>query len=136
MKIYNSWRQLAALLCAVALIAPPVNAHTRKGDKLLKDGQKAEAAQDYDGALTFYEQALEEDGHEAAYLLAAGRARSKASEQHVTEGRKLLKQQKLDAALVQFQKALMTDPSSPIALQLVMQTDEMLKEKAERPTER
>ena len=84
-------------------------------------------------ALTFYEQALEEDGHEAAYLLAAGRAKSKASEQHVTEGRKLLKQQKLDAALVQFQKALMSDPSSPVALQLVMQTDEMLKEKSRAP---
>ena len=57
----------------MALITPPVDAHTRKGDKLLKDGQKAEAAQDYDGALTFYEQALAEDSREPAYLLAANR---------------------------------------------------------------
>ena len=133
MKIRTSWRQTACVLCVIALIAPPVDAHTRKGDKLLKDGQKAEAAQDYDRALTFYEQALEEDARDPAYLLAASRARSKASEVHITQGRRLLEQQKLDAALVQFQKAFMTDPSSPIALQLVMQTDAMLKEKAKAP---
>lgn len=133
MKIQTSWRQTAAVLCVIALMAPPVDAHTRKGDKLLKDGQKAEAAQDYDRALTLYEQALEEDAREPAYLLAASRARTKASEVHITQGRRLLEQQKLDAALVQFQKAFMTDPSSPVALQLVMQTDGMLKEKAKAP---
>ena len=117
----------------MAMLVPPMDAHTRKGDKLLKDGQKAEAAQDYDGALTFYEQALEEDAHDPAYLLATNRARGKAADAHVTQGRKLLDQQKLDAALVQFQKALMTDPSSPIALQMVMQTDAMLKDKAKAP---
>ncbi len=117
----------------MALVTPPVDAHTRKGDKLLKDGQKAEAAQDYDGALTFYEQALAEDSREPAYLLAANRARGKAGEAHIAQGRKLLEQQKLDGALVQFQKALMTDPGSSIALQMVIQTDAMLKEKAKAP---
>ena len=133
MKILTSWRQTAAILCAIALITPPVDAHTRKGDKLLKDGQKAEAAQDYDGALTLYEQALEEDSREPAYLLATNRVKVKASEAHISQGKKLVEQQKLDAALVQFQKAFMIDPSSPIALQLVMQTDQMLKEKAKAP---
>jgi general secretion pathway protein D len=132
-KILNSWRHIAAILCAVALITPPVDARTRKGDKLLKDGQKAEAAQDYDGALTLYEQALEEDSREPAYLLAVQRVRSKAAEQHIAEGRKLLQQQKIDAALVQFQKALMSDPSSPVALQMILQANEMVKEKARAP---
>ena len=133
MKFFNSWRQLAAILCAAALLTPPVDAHTRKGDKLLKDGQKAEAAQDYDSALTYYEQALQEDPREPAYQLAAGTARQKAAAQHIAQGRVLLTQQKFDAALVQFQKALLTDPSSPVALQMVMQTNQMLKEKAKAP---
>jgi general secretion pathway protein D len=132
-RILYSWRQIAAILCTLALIAPPMDAHTRKGDKLLKEGQKAEDAQDYDRALTFYEQALEEDAHEPAYLLAVSRVRNKSGEVHITQGRKLLEQQKLDAALVQFQKALMTDPSSAVALQMVIQTDEMLKQKAKAP---
>jgi len=124
---------MAAVLCAMTMLVPPMDAHTRKGDKLLKDGQKAEAAQDYDGALTLYEEALQEDAHDPAYLLAANRIRAKAADAHIAQGRKLLEQQKLDGALVQFQKALMTDPSSPIALQMVMQTDAMLKEKAKAP---
>ncbi len=110
-----------------------MDARTRKGDKLLKEGRQKEAAQDYDGALTLYEQALDEDAHEPAYLIATQRCRNKASEQHVTQGRKLLELQKLEAALVQFQKALMTDPSSQVALQLIMQTNEMLKEKSKAP---
>lgn len=133
MKINNSWRQIAAILSALALITPPMDAHTRKGDKLIKEGQKAEAAQDYDKALTLYEQALQEDAHDPGYLMATQRAREESSDQHVTEGRKLLQQQKLDAALVQFQKGMMANPSSPVALQLVMQTNEMVKQKANAP---
>ena len=133
MRIPNSWRQIAATLCAATLITPPVDARTRKGDKLLKQGQQKEAAQDYDGALTLYEEALQEDPREPAYLLATQRGRSKASEQHIAQGRKLLEQQKLDAAQVQFQKALMTDPSSQLALQMIMQTDEMIKKKSKSP---
>jgi general secretion pathway protein D len=124
---------MAAILCAIALVAPPVDGRTRKGEKLLKDGMKAEATQDYDSALTYYEQALEEDAREPAYLLATQRVRSRAAAQHITEGRKLVAQQKLNEALVQFQKALLVDPSSPVALQLVAQTGEMVKERNKVP---
>ena len=124
---------MAAILCAAALLTPPVDARTRKGDKLLKDGQKAETSQDYDSALTYYEQALQEDPRDPGYQLAANNTRRKAAEQHIAQGRTLLTQQKLDAALVQFQKALLTDASSPIALQMVMQTNEMINEKAKAP---
>jgi len=112
---------------------PSVEARTKKGDKLLKDGLKAEASQDYDTALTYFEQALEEDAREPAYQLAAGRAKSKAANQHIVQGRKLLEQQKLNEAMVQFQKALLIDPSQPITLQLVNQTNEMLKERSRVP---
>ena len=133
MKLLNTWRPKAAILCAVALLVPPVDGRTRKGEKLLKDGMKAEATQDYDSALTYYEQALEEDSREPAYLLATQRVRSRAAAQHITEGRKLVEQQKLNEALVQFQKALLVDPSSPVALQLVAQTSEMVKERNRAP---
>ena len=112
---------------------PPVDARTKQGDKLLKLGAKAEADQDYDKAVTYFEQALQEDSREPAYQLAAQRAKAKASDQHLVAGRKLLEQQKLNEALMQFQKAMMIDPSSPVALQLVMQTNEMIKEKTKAP---
>ena len=49
------------------------------------------------------------------------------------QGRKLLEQQKLNEALIQFQKALLIDPSSPVSLQLVMQANAMIKEKNKAP---
>lgn len=121
------------MLCVTALLAPPVNAHTKAGDKLLKKGEKAEEQHDYDAALTFYQQALETDSREPAYLVAEGRVKPKASSAHLENGKKLLAQQKLDEALVQFQKALLTDPSSSIALQMIVQAGEMIKERNRAP---
>ena len=79
--------------------------------------------------LTYYQQALEEDSHDPGYLLAEQRVRPLASNTHVENGKKLLKQQKLDEALVQFNKALLTDPSSMISLQMISQTNQMIKER-------
>ena len=117
----------------MALVVTPLAARTKKGDKYLKAGEKAEARRDYDAALTFYDQALEEDSREPAYMLADQRTRGRASEQHVSQGKKLLQQQKLNEAMVQFQKALLTDPSSQIALQEIGETGQMLKEQARLP---
>ncbi len=126
-------RRAAALLCAVALVVTPLLARTKKGDKYLKEGEKAEARKDFDAALTYYDQAVEEDSREPAYMLADQRTRSRASEQHVSQGKRLLQQQKLNEAMVQFQKALLTDPSSQIALQEIGETNQMLKEQARLP---
>ena len=40
---------------------PPGGAKTKNGDRFMKLGAKAEAKQDYDAALNYYEQAVEED---------------------------------------------------------------------------
>lgn len=126
-------KRAAALLCVVGLALTPLLARTKKGDKYLKEGEKAEARKDFDAALTFYDQAVEEDSREPAYMLADQRTRTRASEQHVSQGKKLLQQQKLNEAMVQFQKALLTDPSSQIALQEIGETNMMLKEQAKLP---
>jgi general secretion pathway protein D len=123
----------AMLVCGVALLAMPLGARTKKGDKYLKEGEKAEARKDYDSALTYYDQALEEDSRDPGYMLADQRTRGRAAEQHISQGKKLLQQQKLNEAMVQFQKALLTDPSSQIALQEIAESERMLKEQARLP---
>ena len=53
----NFWlqfRNCVAVLCALALAVPPVEARTKKGDKLLKLGEQAESRKDYDAALAYY----------------------------------------------------------------------------------
>lgn len=129
------WRRAAApfALCAALLLVVHLEARNKKGDKFLKLGQKAEAQKDYDAALNYYDQAVGTDPKEPAYLLPDQNVRVKASEAHVSEGRKLQKAQKLQEALVQFQKAFLADPSSQIALQEIQQTTLMIKEREKAP---
>src|SRR3954469_6142844 len=123
-------RNSVAVICAVLLAVPPVEARTKKGDKLLKEGQKAEAQKDYDAALSYYDQAVATDPNEASYLLANQRIRGRAAEAHLTLGRTLLSEEKLEEALAQFQKAFLADPSSAIAFQEIRETTAMLKQRA------
>lgn len=133
MKVSNRLWSWATLVCALALIVPAVQARTKKGDKLLKLGEKAEALKDYDTALNYYDQALDTDTGEPTYILADQTIRAKAAQVHLTQGRKLQQQQKLEEALLQFQKAFLAEPSSQIALQEIRQTTEMIKERAKAP---
>ena len=133
MKVFQRLRRIAAPLCATLLLISLLDARNKKGDRFLKLGQKAEAQKDYDAALNYYDQAVATDPREPAYLLPEQNARVKAAQAHVIEGRKLQKAQKLDEALVQFQKAFLADPSSQIALQEIQQTNLMVKERAKAP---
>jgi general secretion pathway protein D len=121
------------LVASAILLVHPLQGRTKQGDKLLKAGQKAEQEHDYDGALRDYEEALETDPHEPAYMIAEERMKQKSSDTHLEQGRKLLHDQKLSDALVQFQKALLIKPSSMIALQFIAQTNQMLKDKERLP---
>lgn len=120
-------------MCALLLIAPPVSARNKKGDRAFKAGAKAEAVKDYDTALTNYDQAVAADPKEPAYLLADQRMRSRAAEAHDLQGRTLRASGKLDEALVQFQKAFLADPSSAISLQNIRDTTAMIKQRDAGP---
>src|SRR5947209_8390069 len=100
---------------------------TRKGDKFLKLARAAEDRKDYDTALDYYNQALSQDPSDASYELGMRRVRFQAGEVHVSAGQKLRDAGKLEQALTEFQKAFATDPSSPIALQEIKRTMEMLE---------
>lgn len=129
------FNRLAAIVLAVAVLAPmaaPLEARTRKGDKLLKEGQQAEARKEFDTALDLYEQALMTDPMDAAYQLAVNRVRFQAGQTHVTRGRRLRDGGNLEAAVVEFQKAFAIDPSSTIAEQELRQTNQMLDAEAKR----
>jgi general secretion pathway protein D len=112
---------LSVLAGAVAL-----EAKTRKGEKLLRDGKAAEAHGDWDVALGLYEQAVDQDPQDTGYLIAMRRARFEAGQRHVDLGQKLRVEGKLQEALQEFQKALVADPSSAIAIQEVRRVQGMI----------
>lgn len=118
-------KHLFALLLTVVLVSG-VDARTRKGDKLLKDGRAAEAKGDWDAALTLYEQAVDQDPADIGYLVPMRKARFEAGQKHVDAGQKLRSEGKLEQAMQEFQKALVADPSSAIALQEMKRIQDML----------
>ncbi len=133
MKYLQNLVRFTAFACVILTLTAQVEARTRKGDKLFKQAQKAEAAKDWDAAINLYDDAVATDPKDATYLLWSQRIHAKAAEAHLTEGRALQKEQKLDAALLQFQKAYLADPGSQIALQEIRSTTAMLKERAKAP---
>ncbi len=117
------WISLAFLLVP----SSDLLGHTRKGDKFLKLARAAESRKDFDAALAYYNQAMTEDPADAAYELGMRRVRFQAGALHVHTGQLLRESGKLEESLVEFQKAFGTDPSSPIALQEIKRTMEMLE---------
>src|SRR5260370_14022715 len=119
-------KKLAVFILFVALLAP-VQARSRKGDRLMSQGRAAEVKKQYDQALDFYEQALSEDPAVASYQLAMRRVRFQAGQKHVERGLKLRTDGKLDEALAEFEKAYAIDQASSIADQEIRRTRSIIE---------
>jgi general secretion pathway protein D len=133
-----SCNRLAAFALILGLgFSGVAEARTRKGERLLRQGQQAELAKDYEKALDLFEQALSSDPRDAAYQMAVNRARFRAAQARVSSGQELRKQGKLEEALADFEKAFAIDPGSSIAEQEIIRTREMIdreKQKAADPS--
>src|ERR1700688_3188915 len=114
--IYRKLSGLVLISTAVLLSGCP------KSHQDNNAGAKAEAVQDYDTALDYYNKALQASPNNTEYKLKAARARFEAAQWHVDQGRRLRNQASLDLALAEFRKAQMIDPSSAVAQQEVKAT--------------
>jgi general secretion pathway protein D len=119
-------KKLAVLLLVLTLLGP-LDAKTRKGEKLLSDGRTLEAKKQYDEALNLYERALSEDPNDIGYQLAMRRVRFQAGQSHVERGLKLRLNGKTTEALAEFERAYAIDPASSIAEQEIRRTREILE---------
>jgi general secretion pathway protein D len=119
-------------ICAISL-AMLVLTGCPKGNYEYNEGKKSEATNDYDSAVIHYDRALKSDPLNTEYKLKLMRLRFEAGQYHVDQGRKLREMGNLQLALAEFQKALMIDPTSPIAQQEIKNTmDALAKNAAER----
>jgi len=127
MHHFDRFMRILAALALVLAFATPGEARSRKAEKYMADGKKAEERKDWDRALDFYEKALTEDPGDPSYQLSVKRVRFEAGQAHVDLGRKLRERGELDQALLEFEKAAATDPASQIARQELRQTMEMIE---------
>jgi general secretion pathway protein D len=78
----------------------------------MRAGQQAEIVQDYDQAVVEYTRALREKPDNADARRALERARLRAAQDHLTNGRRLAANGRLDEALVELQAASELNPGS------------------------
>jgi len=81
------------------------------------EGRKAEARKDWDTALVDYEKALQRDPANSQYILHEKQARLHASMMHLENGRRLLKDGKIDEAAGELKKATSIDSTNQAAAQ-------------------
>ena len=100
-----------------------------KGDKDFKAAEAAAAKDDWDKALQLYMSALDKNPNNLAYTIGMRRARFQAGQMHVNRGQKLRTDGKVEDAMAEFQKAIVADPSSSIAIQELRRTQQILDER-------
>src|SRR5215470_3939636 len=124
------WRML--IFCAGAgLLA----AGCPKGGDQYKAGIKAENTQDFDTALQYYQKAVASDPNNAAFRIKLNQARFEASAFHLKKGTALREKGDLQGAAAEFQRASTIDPSSPVAVQELRRTLDLLNDQARRHNE-
>ena len=119
---------MVVLALALTLTAP-AEAGSRKAKKLFNQARQAEFVRDYDKALAFFEQALNEHPGHQGYLLSVRRMTFVAGQAHVSYGRSIRNGGNLEGALAEFQRAVEIDPASTVASQESRRTIEMLEER-------
>lgn len=116
----------ATLCICLALLAAGC---PKNGKNEYSQGRKAEEISDYDAALTFYQQALKADPNNANLKIKVNQIRFEASNYHIKLGLDMRKKGDLQAALAEFQRAGVVDPSSPVAEQELRRTAAMISDK-------
>ena len=98
-----------------------------------KQGQAAEAREDYDTAFDDYQKALKKNPKDARFKIALARVRVTASSVHVSNGRKLERAGDTQGALGEFLHAAEIDPSNEAAQQEIARLRQKQGESAPVP---
>ncbi len=123
-------RLRAALATLLILVAAGALLQAKdKGDKDFRAADAAASKMDWDKALDLYMAALDKNPNNPAYMIGMRRARFQAGQMHVNRGQKARTDGKADEAMAEFQKAIIADPSSSIAIQELRRTQAILDEK-------
>src|SRR6202171_1382663 len=123
-EFMHHWGNAVLCVC-LGLVA----AGCPKGQTEYAQGRKAETIADYDAALTYYQQALKADPNNANLKIKVNQSRFEASEFHIKQGLEMRKKGDLQAAMAEFQRAQVVDPSSPVAEQELRRTAAMISDK-------
>src|SRR3954469_20668186 len=115
-KISNHSRLFASLLMIFCLLAAPLTALAKKGEKNYKQGMQYESAQQWEKAAQEFTLAVAADPSNTEYQLHYRRAVFNASQTYMQQGRALAEQRDYIGAYNAFRQAYGYDPVNQLSL--------------------
>jgi type II secretory pathway component GspD/PulD (secretin) len=94
-------------------------------------GNDAARAGNWDAAVAHYTAAVQENPGKAEYKIELERAMQTASREHITRARELEAQDQLDAALMQYRRAMELDGSNRLAAARVIELEKIIRDRIE-----
>src|SRR4051812_20034630 len=96
-----------------------------------RQGQEASRVGDWDGAVTHYTKAVQESPEKAEYKIALQRATQTAAQNHIGRAHELEQSDQLDAALIEYKRALELDASNRLAAARATELEKTIRDRIE-----
>jgi general secretion pathway protein D len=119
-------RKLIALLVLVVLLAGCT------AGRAFRRGRDAAAAGEWDAAVAHYQEALQASPDNATYKIELERAMQNAARDHITRARDFEAKDQLDAALIEYKKAVEMDASNRLAAVRAAELERIIRERIEK----
>ena len=99
--------------------------------RAFRKGQEASRAGDWDSAVAEFTRAVQENPRKPEYKISLERATQTASREHITRARELEAKDQLDAALLEYRRALELDASNRLAAARVIELEKTVRDRIE-----
>jgi general secretion pathway protein D len=119
-------RKLIALLVLVTLLAGCT------AGRAFRRGRDAAQVGDWDAAVTHYQEALQASPDNATYKIELERAMQNAARDHIAKAREFEAKDQLDAALIEYRKAVQMDASNRLAAARASELERIIRERIEK----
>ncbi|HTI39209.1 MAG TPA: secretin N-terminal domain-containing protein [Vicinamibacterales bacterium] len=101
-----------------------------------RHGQEAMRAGDWDAAVAYFRQAVQDNPDSAEYKISLQRAQEEAARVHIEKGRELEKKDQLDGALAEYRRALELDSTNRLNVAKVAELERTIRERLEAAQQR
>src|ERR1044072_9143377 len=135
MKTSVRIRSLASVVVIFCLLAAPITAFAKKGEKNFKQGLQYEASQQWERAAQEFTLAVAADPSNTEYQLHYRRSFFNASQQYMQQVRSLAEQHDYVGAYNAFRQAYGYDPVNQLALSEIERMLRLQREKEGEPSE-
>jgi general secretion pathway protein D len=118
-------------LVFVFVLAAAVAASACTAGRAFRQGEEAARLGDWDAAVAHFQKAVQENPDSPEYKIALERAMQSAALEHISRARQLEEKDQLDAALIEYKKAVEMDSTNRLAAARVASLERTIRDRIE-----